>query len=332
MKGVSIRLAFQDQDWPLQFEVFVESKIDNSFSNEMASKAIVCLSQWSTREKSGWSFEGASNYKEFVCYGLLEENKKDGEIIGFPSSQGNSAVLVAVDTLSKYAHFIALKHPFTASQVAQAFMENMYKPHGLPETIMSTTYHPHSTGQTELVNICFRVVFEVYDSVDRTLLTREQVIDMLKFHLKREQDRMNNQAEHKTDRSFIIGDWVYLKLQPYKQVSVRQNLYHKLSAKYYGPFFMCAKIRKDELLVVQPMTILDRKLGKLNKNSDEDGVTWELYDDVSKDFMSLLSWKNKVNEHNSSNALYDGDDMCVDIGNKQDGDTLDVEALRTRST
>ncbi|GJU07569.1 retrotransposable element Tf2 [Tanacetum coccineum] len=268
-----------------------------------------------TIKKFGWSFEGASNYKEFIFYGLLEENKKDGEIIeGFPSSQGNLAVLVAVDTLSKYAHFIALKHPFTASQVAQAFIEKMYKPHGLPATIMSTTYHPHSTGQTDVLEWFLRCMTgerpKEWTNVDRTLLTREQVIDMLKFHLKREQDRMNNQAEHKTDRSFIIRDWVYLKLQPYKQVSVRQNPYHKLSAK------------KDKLLVVQPMTILDRKLGKLNKNSDEDGVTWELYDDNPLYTLKL----------SASNAIYDGDDMCVDIGNKQDGDTLDVEALRTRST
>ena len=53
------------------------------------------------------------------------------------------------------------------------------------------------------------------DSVDRTLLAREQVIDMLKFHLKRSQDRMKNQADkHRTDKSFKVGESVYLKLQP----------------------------------------------------------------------------------------------------------------------
>ncbi|GKC74610.1 reverse transcriptase [Tanacetum coccineum] len=44
---------------------------------------------------------------------------------GLPSSPGKSAIFVVVDIFSKYAHFIPLKHPFDASQVAQAFMENV---------------------------------------------------------------------------------------------------------------------------------------------------------------------------------------------------------------
>ncbi|XP_071912219.1 uncharacterized protein [Coffea arabica] len=41
---------------------------------------------------------------------------------------------------------------------------------------------------------------------------------------------------HRTDRAFAEGNWVYLKLQAYRQttVAVRKNL--KLAAKYYGPY------------------------------------------------------------------------------------------------
>ncbi|GKA53936.1 retrotransposable element Tf2, partial [Tanacetum coccineum] len=42
-------------------------------------------------------------------------------------------------------------------------------------------------------------------------------------------------------------DWVYLKLQPHRQVSVRLGKYNKLSHKYYGPFKVLARVGKIEL-------------------------------------------------------------------------------------
>nr|GEV60687.1 retrotransposon-related protein [Tanacetum cinerariifolium] len=52
-----------------------------------------------------------------------------------PTSYRKSVILVVVDRLSKYAHFIPLTHSFTASQVAQVFLDQVYKLHWLLESI-----------------------------------------------------------------------------------------------------------------------------------------------------------------------------------------------------
>jgi hypothetical protein len=51
-------------------------------------------------------------------------------ITGLPKSGNKSVIMVVVDHLSKYAHFCALHHPFTASTVAQIFMDQVFKLHG----------------------------------------------------------------------------------------------------------------------------------------------------------------------------------------------------------
>lgn len=53
------------------------------------------------------------------------------------------------------------------------------------------------------------------------LQQRANVLSSLKEHLEKAQNRMKFFADRKrSDREFQVGDWVYLKLQPYKQQSV----------------------------------------------------------------------------------------------------------------
>lgn len=98
-------------------------------------------------------------------------------IESLPKSEGKEIILVVVDRLSKYAHFLALSHPYSATTVAKPFMEQVYKLHGMSADIvsdrgsvflnafwqelmkrmkiqlkLSTTYHPQIDGQTEVVN------------------------------------------------------------------------------------------------------------------------------------------------------------------------------------
>jgi len=54
-----------------------------------------------------------------------------------PKVHGKSVLLTVVDRFSKYAHFIALGHPYTASSVARAFFHEIVRLHGFPESIVS---------------------------------------------------------------------------------------------------------------------------------------------------------------------------------------------------
>lgn len=51
--------------------------------------------------------------------------------------------------------------------------------------------------------------------------------------------------KRRSEHQFKVGDWVYLKIQAYRQNSVvnRNNL--KLTAKYFGPFEILSKVGLD---------------------------------------------------------------------------------------
>lgn len=182
---------------------------------------------------------------------------------------------------------ITLSHPYTAQTVAQLFLDNVFKLHGMPTIIVgdrdslflntfwqelfklqgitlahSTAYHPQIDGQTEVVNRCLEtylrcmccdqsqtwfkwlslvefwyntnyhstinhtpfeilygyptllhIPYFVKDSnvaaVDKLLIDREAILQLLKYHLARAQSRMQQMAnKHRTDREFHIGDLV----------------------------------------------------------------------------------------------------------------------------
>lgn len=72
---------------------------------------------------------------------------------------------------------------------------------------------------------------------------RTVVLESVKQQLLRAQQRMKSQADkHRTERSFAVGDQVFLKLQPYIQASVAPRANHKLAYKFFGPYTILERI------------------------------------------------------------------------------------------
>lgn len=242
---------------------------------------------------------------------------------GLPSSHGRNVIFVVVDRFSMYAHFLALSHPYTAVSVAKLFFDNIFKLHGLPETIVgdrdvtftssfwkelfrlqgtqlcfSSSYHPQPDGQTEAVNrvlemylrcftsdypkkwvewlawaeFCYNTSFHsslktspfevVYgrsppkltsychglskiEAVDHALHSRDAMIQSVRGRLLHAQNIMKSRYDlHHRELVLEVGDWVLLKLQPYRQISLSARRNKKLSSRYYGPFKVLQRVGK----------------------------------------------------------------------------------------
>ena len=79
--------------------------------------------------------------------------------------------------------------------------------------------------------------------VDQALLTRDELLQLLKSNLAAAINRMKQSADkRRRDVQFQHGDMVYLKLQPYRQVTVFRRAHKKLASKYFGLYLVLERI------------------------------------------------------------------------------------------
>ncbi|KAL0355639.1 UNVERIFIED_CONTAM: hypothetical protein Sradi_4010800 [Sesamum radiatum] len=240
-------------------------------------------------------------------------------IEGLPKWDGKDCILVVVNRLTKYAHFISLTHPFSAESVAHLFLDQVHKLHGLPAQIIS------DRDRTERVNQCvenylrcmchlrpkqwnqwlslaeylyntnfhtslkltpFQALYgyspgsltvdpyipTIQLEVKEYLAERRRLVELHKQNLKEAQNRMKVYADkHRSERSFDVANYVFLKLQPYSQNSLQLRKNLKLAPKYYGPFQVEEKIGKVAYKLKLPphtnihhvfhVSLLKRKIG-----------------------------------------------------------------------
>jgi hypothetical protein len=73
--------------------------------------------------------------------------------------------------------------------------------------------------------------------VDQTLTIREAILHTLKENLVMVQNRMKKQADQGcSEHEFAEGDQVFLRLQPYKKNSLKDDHCQKWAPKFYGPY------------------------------------------------------------------------------------------------
>ena len=242
-------------------------------------------------------------------------------ITGLPKVQGRDSIFVVVDRLTKYAHFFAIPTEYRASQVAELFFREIFRLHGLPKNIVSdrdsrfmsafwqelfrltgteltpsTSYHPQTDGQTEIVNkwvegylrnyvagqqrawirwlhlgeYCYNTTHHMsigmspfralygYDAPSFVEMAfgesrapkakdwiqeSQDILKALKDNLVMAQNQQKTYADkHRVELSFEIGDMVYLRLQPYRQSSLKKSGAEKLRPRFYGPYRVTRRI------------------------------------------------------------------------------------------
>ena len=86
-------------------------------------------------------------------------------------------------------------------------------------------YHPPSTT--------YSLRESKVQAVEYHMEHQQQFFQLLKDNLNLEQNWMKQQEDrHHSERRFNVGDWVFLRLQPYKQMSLKNtNKNNKLSPK-----------------------------------------------------------------------------------------------------
>ncbi|PKI78281.1 hypothetical protein CRG98_001339 [Punica granatum] len=198
-------------------------------------------------------------------------------IEGLPRSQGKDSIMIVVDRLSKYAHFYCARAPlFSQGSSRGAVQASWHKAEN--ELRLSPAnrrldgeYWYNTTYQRSIAMTPFEAVYgrlapllagyepgsTAVNEVEKQLRARDALLQELKSNLVAAQSRMKAAVDkHRRDEEFEVGDWVYLKLQTYRQHSVFKRANQKLITRYFGPFQATGKLCSPHSLLMRVTAFL----------------------------------------------------------------------------
>jgi hypothetical protein len=242
-------------------------------------------------------------------------------VVGLPKApSGQDTIWVIVDRLTKRAHFLPIKVIDSMDKLAELYVREIVRLHGVPIFIVSdrdprftsrfweklqsatgtklnfsTTYHPQTDGQSErtiqtlkdmlrlcvldfkwswirylpLVEFAYNNSFQAtigmapyealygrkcrsplyWDEVGESQLlgpelvqeTKEKIALIRKRMLTAQSRQKSYEDKHPRELEFAVGDLVYLKVSPMRNV-YRFGNKGKLSPRYVGPFQVLKKV------------------------------------------------------------------------------------------
>uniref|UniRef100_A0A2N9HS09 Reverse transcriptase domain-containing protein n=1 Tax=Fagus sylvatica TaxID=28930 RepID=A0A2N9HS09_FAGSY len=199
-----------------------------------------------------WKWENIS--MDFVC--------------GLPrTSKNHDAIWVVVDRLTKSAHFIPIRMNYSLDKLAELYVNEIVRLHGVPVSIVSDR-DPRFTSRfwgSLQKALAIKQVLEMapyealygrrcrspicWDEVgERKILGPEIVlktcekIELIRERLRVAQSRQKSYADtRRRDLEFEIGDMVFVRVAPMKGV-MRFGKKGKLSPRYVGPFEILERV------------------------------------------------------------------------------------------
>ena len=112
-------------------------------------------------------------------------------------SKGYNSILVVYDRFSKMSHFMVTTEKTTAERLARLFRDNVWKLHGLPESIISDRRPQFAAGMTKELNKMLGIETKLStayhpETDEQTERTNQKLEQYLRMYINH---RQNNWAE-----------------------------------------------------------------------------------------------------------------------------------------